>query len=133
MKGLLRPPLGIVGTGILWAVAWAGLDGALLSLPAALGVSVDPVRILTAIFFAGLLGFAGGSAFGVVLTILEYHNRLEDLSVKWIAVGEVSLVWRSLLSLAPAIGEQPSSSRSWARARPSRLPRWRRGLCGESC
>ena len=87
MKGLLRRPLGIVGTGILWAVGWAGLDGVLLSLPAALGVPVEPGRILAMISFAGLLGFAGGSGFGVVLTLLEYHDRLDDLSAKWIALG----------------------------------------------
>jgi hypothetical protein len=42
--------------------------------------------ILRAEFLVGGAGFIAGSAFGVVLSILERHKRLEDLSLWRIAL-----------------------------------------------
>lgn len=89
MRGSLKWPPGILGTGVLWAVGWAGLDSLFFLLSTALGarVELEPGGLLLVVFGAGVLGFAAGSGFGVVLTLLEYHDRLDDLPVKWIALG----------------------------------------------
>ena len=100
MKGFLRRLRGIIGTGLTWAVGWAGLWGAFLLVMAGLNrlegwdfwytVNVE-------LRMAGV-GFIAGSAFGVILSVLERHKKLEDLSFRRIAL------WGSIGGLAIAAG-----------------------------
>ncbi len=88
MKRFLQRLRGIIGTGLTWAVGWAALWGLVLLTFAGLGrlSGWDFGLILRAEFLVGGAGFIAGSAFGVVLSILERHKRLEDLSLWRIAL-----------------------------------------------
>jgi hypothetical protein len=88
MKQFLRRLRGIIGTGLTWAVGWAGLWGAFLLVMNGLGRLQGwdmwfTVKVELAM--AGV-GFIAGSAFGVLLSVLERHKRLEDLSFWRIAM-----------------------------------------------
>jgi hypothetical protein len=98
MRGFLRRLRGIVGTGLTWAVGWAGLWGAFLLFMAGL----DRLEgwgfwytVRAELGIAGA-GFIAGSAFGVFLSILERHKRLENLSFRRIAL------WGGICGLALA-------------------------------
>jgi hypothetical protein len=96
MKGFLRRLRGIIGTGLTWAVGWAGLYGAFLLAAWAFGAEAqwELGPVLRLVFNVGTYGFLGGSAFGVILSVLERHKSLEDLTFKRIAL------WGSLGGLA---------------------------------
>ena len=88
MKRFLQRLRGIIGTGLTWAVGWAALWGLVLLTFAGLGrlEGFDFWLILRAEFLVGGAGFVAGSAFGVVLSILERHKKLEGLSLWRIAL-----------------------------------------------
>jgi hypothetical protein len=88
MKGLLRRLRGIIGTGLTWAFGWAGLWGALLLVMAGFNLleGWDFWYTVRAIFGVAGVGFAAGSGFGVILSIFERNNRLENLSFKRISL-----------------------------------------------
>jgi len=100
MKGLLRRLRGIIGTGLIWAAGWAGLYVVTSLVKVGFGVRIPgdllPLLVEGALH-AGGDGFLGGSAFGVILSFLERHKRLEDLSVRRIAL------WGGLGGLAIAV------------------------------
>ena len=74
MRGLLRRLRGIIGTGLTWAVGWAGIfavAGVIFGAGSVPGVAV--------VF--GFTGLVAGGAFAVILSIAERRHRLEDLSL----------------------------------------------------
>jgi hypothetical protein len=102
MRGLLRRLRGIIGTGLTWALGWAGLWSATTLIAAGLGAFEGMTAFqftIGALYVAGC-GFIAGSAFGMVLSAFERKKRLEDLSVKRIglmggivgALGALALV-----------------------------------------
>jgi hypothetical protein len=96
MKGFLRRLRGIIKTGLVWAVGWGGLYGAFLLVAWAFGAEAqwDLSLVLRGVVFnVGGKGFIAGSSFGVILSILERHKKLEALSFKRIAL------WGSLAGL----------------------------------
>ena len=74
MKTFLRRFRGIIKTGLTWAVAGAGL---LTGLGLVLGAGLSAAMAAT----GALMGFFSGCAFGVILSLVERHKRLEDLSL----------------------------------------------------
>jgi hypothetical protein len=95
MKGFLRRLRGLIGTGLTWAVGWAGLYGATLLVMRILGAEAiwDPSLVFRVVLNVGTLGFIAGASFGVILSLLERHKRLEDLTFKRLAL------WGSLAGL----------------------------------
>jgi len=90
VKGLLRRLRGILGTGLTWAFGWIGLFGAYLLVRMAIGASLAGYEfflpLLEEVFAVGTMGFLAGSTFGLALSILERHKRLEDLTFTRIAL-----------------------------------------------
>ena len=88
MMGFLRRLRGIVGTGLSWALGWAGVWGVFLLVMAGLGrlQGWDFWYTVRAELLVGGGGFIAGSVFGVGLSILERHKKLEDLSFRRIAL-----------------------------------------------
>ena len=81
MERLLRRLRGIIGTGLTWAVGWAGVTIALNLLG---GV---PLHFIGQIALSGVVrGFIAGGAFAVILSIAERHHTLEDLSLRRVAL-----------------------------------------------
>jgi len=74
MKGLLRRLRGIIGTGLTWAVGWAGIFSVL-------GVIFGAGSVPGVAVVFGFTGLVAGSAFAVILSIAERRHRLEDLSL----------------------------------------------------
>ena len=102
MKGFLRRLRGIIGTGLTWAVGWAGLWGAFLLVLRAFGAEVEwgLIPTLQSLYHVGTFGFFAGSAFGVILSVLERHKSLEEITFKRIALwgGFGGLALLALLS-----------------------------------
>jgi hypothetical protein len=91
MKRIWRRIRGIVGTGLTWAVGWAGI-----TLGIGLMVVGIPFRFFGPIALSGLFqGFFAGAGFAVILSIAERRRTLEDLSLKrvglWGALGGILL------------------------------------------
>jgi hypothetical protein len=105
MKGFLRRLRGIIGTGLIWAVGWAGLYCVSVLLKLAFGVEI-PWDLLPLLWqgslHVGVEGFVAGSVFGVLLSVLERHTKLEDLSFRRIAV------WGGIGGLAFAVTLGPA-------------------------
>jgi hypothetical protein len=74
MKGSLKRLRGIIGTGLTWALGWAGLFGAA-------GTIFGAYSIPRLAFVGGFMGLVVGGAFAVTLTIAERRHTLEDLSL----------------------------------------------------
>jgi hypothetical protein len=74
MKGFLRRLRGVIGMGLTWGLALAGV-GTLVGLM--FGGTFVPGLALT----GGFLGFIVGSAFAVILSIAERRHGLRDLSL----------------------------------------------------
>jgi hypothetical protein len=98
MKGFLKRLRGVITTGLTWAVGWAVLWGVPVFILSRFGVFEGftmRVFLLADLAVAGG-GFIAGSAFGVFLSIFERNKRLEDLSLKRIALlgglGALALV-----------------------------------------
>jgi hypothetical protein len=104
MKGFLRRIRGIIGTGLIWAVGWAALWGAVLLIMSGFDLleGWDFWYTVRAMLGVAGVGFAAGSGFGVILSLLERHKKLEDLSFRRIAL------WGGIggLALAAAFGLQ---------------------------
>jgi hypothetical protein len=113
MKGFLRRLRGIIGTGLTWAVGWAGIFG-VLGLIFGAG-SVPRVALLGA--FTGLIA---GGAFAVILSIAERRHRLEDLSLwrtaLWGGLGGILVAaafsgsWENFWSYAATMAISASAS-----------------------
>jgi len=89
MKGFLRRLRGIIGMGLLWAV---GSVAFFLGLAALQGGGWGGwVGILYLIPMSAGFGFIAGCAFAGILSMTERHRRLEDLSLRrvalWGAIG----------------------------------------------
>ena len=74
MKQFLRRLRGIIGTGITWAIGWAGIFGVVGAIFGA--YSVPRLALV-----GGFTGLIAGGAFAVILSITERRHRLEDLSL----------------------------------------------------
>ena len=88
MKGFLKRLRGLIGTGLTWAVGWAVLWGATVLIVAGFGALeglTAGMVLIGALFVAGC-GFIAGSAFGMILSAFERKKKLEDLSLKRIAL-----------------------------------------------
>jgi hypothetical protein len=101
VKRFLRIIRGVVGTGLTWAVGWAGLFGVVLLGMASFGLleGWDLGYTLASLLKVGGAGFAAGGAFGVVLSSLEGGKKLKDLSLWRIALwgGVGGLVFAAVL------------------------------------
>jgi len=88
MKGFLRRLRGIIGTGLTWAVGWAGLYGGFLLAAWAFGAEAqwELWPVLRLVFNVGTYGFLAGSTFGVILSVLERQKSLEEITFKRIAL-----------------------------------------------
>jgi len=81
MKGFLRRLRGIIGTGITWAVGWAG-GYSVVSV-----VIGAPLSGLGAVALAGaIFGFIAGGSFAVILSITERRRAFDQLSLWRVAV-----------------------------------------------
>ena len=89
MKGFLRRLRGIIGTGLTWAVGWIGLFVAYLLREDGNRGRLRGVRavssLLEEVFVVGTFGFLAGSTFGALLSVLEGHKSLEEITFKRIA------------------------------------------------
>jgi len=72
MSDFLRRIRGVIGTGVIWALGWAGIFGVL-------GAILGAYSVPRLAFIGGFMGFIAGSAFGVILSITEHGHRLKDL------------------------------------------------------
>ena len=88
MKGFLRRIRGLIGTGLTWAVGWAVLWGVPVLIAAGFGAFeglTAGMFLFGALFVAGC-GFIAGSGFGMILSVFERKKKLEELSLKRIAL-----------------------------------------------
>ena len=90
MKGFLRRLRGIIGTGLTWAVGWIGLFVAYLlredgNRGRPRGGTSCFLPLLEEVFVVGTFGFLAGSTFGALLSVLEGHKSLEEITFKRIA------------------------------------------------
>lgn len=77
MTGVMRRVRGVLGMGVVWAIGWAVLGGALMEgVIDPNGEIVDIWPVLLAIF-----GFLGGIVFGIVLGVAAGRRRFDELSV----------------------------------------------------
>lgn len=91
MKGFLRRLRGIVGTGLTWAIGWAGSTTVFSVI---LGT---PLSRLAGVAATGaIFGFIAGGTYAVILSIAERRHSLADLSLRrvalWGGIGGVALV-----------------------------------------
>jgi hypothetical protein len=71
----------MIGTGLTWAVGWAGVS-VLLSL-----LGGTPFGFLGLVALSGAVrGFIAGGAFAVILSVAERKHTLEDLSLRRVAL-----------------------------------------------
>lgn len=81
IKKLLRRLRGILGTGLTWAVGWAGVTVA-LSL-----IGGVPFPFLFRVVLSGAAqGFIAGGVFATILSVAERRHTLEDLSLRRVAL-----------------------------------------------
>lgn len=100
MNRFLRRLRGIVGTGLTWAIGWAGVNLGIALL------SGLPLSFLGTVAISSLFqGFAAGGVFAVILSIAERRHTLEDLSLKrtalWGGIGGVLLRLAALPLILP--------------------------------
>ena len=107
MKQFLRRLRGVIGTGLTWALGWAG------SIFVVAGLwGIRGGVLFWAVRTAAIAGFIAGSAFGVVLSILERHKKLEDLSLWRIAMwgGLGGIVLAGLFALLGGVQYWPEAA-----------------------
>ena len=102
MKGIFRRLRGIIGTGVIWAVGWAG------GLVAWHLFGGWPLEFIGQTVFTGLvLGFVAGGSFASVLSIAERRHTLADLSLwrvaLWGGIGGTLLIIVAV-SIAALVG-----------------------------
>lgn len=102
MKGIFRRLRGIIGTGVIWAVGWAG------GLVAWHIIGGWPLEFIGQTVFTGLvLGFVAGGSFASVLSIAERRHTLADLSLwraaLWGGIGGTLLIIVAV-SIAALVG-----------------------------
>ena len=96
MKRLLRRVRGIVGTGVTWAIGWVGLGTGIAAL-----AGFDFSLLMRMALNNAVAGFIAGGSFALILSVAERRNRLEDLSLKRVAIwGGMGGLLLSLLPLA---------------------------------
>ena len=98
MKGFLKRLRGVINTGLMWAAGSAALFGGLDVLKGRAGGLWITIPVYAS------MGFIMGGAFAVVLVLTERHRRLEDLSLRRVALwgalagivfpGIATLMWR---------------------------------------
>ena len=93
MKQFLRRLRGVIGTGLTWAIGWAGFS-------AVVGVIFGAYSVPRLALVGAFTGLIAGGAFAVILSITERRRRLEDLSLWlgrpwWLSRGRrVQQEWR---------------------------------------
>ena len=103
MKGFLKRLRGVIKTGLTWAIGWPVLFSLIMLGEIVIGRAHPSTWVLkeqlVGFVFISAIGFIAGSVFGVLLSILERHKKLEDLSLwriaLWGTVGGLAL--RALL------------------------------------
>jgi hypothetical protein len=93
MKRFLRRIRGVAGTALTWALGWAPLGALFVAL------TVDRTPLARYVVFGAIngaiQGFLVGGSFAVVLSVVERHRQLEDLSLgrvaAWGALGGLLL------------------------------------------
>ncbi|NNM06578.1 MAG: hypothetical protein HKO65_15905, partial [Gemmatimonadetes bacterium] len=81
IKTLFRKIRGILGTGLTWAVGWAGVWAGLSLVT---GNSLG--RILEAASNGAVIGLIAGGTFALILGVVERKRTLADLSLKRVAL-----------------------------------------------
>jgi peptidoglycan/LPS O-acetylase OafA/YrhL len=110
MKAFLRRLRGVVKTGLMWAVGSVAFFSGFLAL---VGRSDG---ILISIPYFASFGFIVGGVFAGILSMTERHRRLEDLSLRrvalWGAIGGLlvtvafnlvnagTVYWQALLTIS---------------------------------
>lgn len=85
MRAFLRKLRGVLKTGLTWAVGWSVLGTLLQAGLHLIGLALAP-DLSVAPFMWGLMGFYGGSTFGVLLSLTEGRKTFENLRVGRVAV-----------------------------------------------
>ena len=101
MKKWLKRIRGAVGMGLTWATAWFGASMIFLLVPLLVfgypPVGVGPAQVLYGSVLFARLGFAGGAAFSIVLSVSEGRRRFDEMSLWrfafWGALGGVLMSW----------------------------------------
>ena len=71
----------MIGTGLIWAIGWAGLTVALSLLAG------TPLQSIGLVALSGAArGFTAGGVFAVILSIAERRHTLEDLSLRRVSL-----------------------------------------------
>ena len=74
MRGFLKRLRGIIGTGLTWAVGFAGIF-------AVVGFIFGAYSVPRLALVGGFVGLVAGGAFAVILSIVERRHQLKDLSL----------------------------------------------------
>lgn len=102
MKRWLQRLRGVVGTALTWAVGWC-IAGMLIGTTGLFG----NLALVEYVIFGGVfavLGFIGGTAFSVVLSLIEGRRRFDQMSLSRFAVW--GAIGGALMSLTvTALGE----------------------------
>ena len=104
MKGLLRRLRGIIGTGLTWAAGCVAIMGGVTAVGGWLQIPMAQWGVFfSQIPIYATFGFIMGSGFAGILSLIERHKRLADLSLPRVALwggfggivllGGVSLVY----------------------------------------
>ena len=85
-RKVLRRIRGVIGTGLTWAVGWAGVVTGAVAL-----LGVDLGALPGVALYQAIGGFFAGAGFALVLSIAERRHTLEELSLPrvaaWGAIG----------------------------------------------
>ena len=111
MKGFLRRLRGIIGTGLTWALGWAG---AVVGVYLLFGGSLQFIGM--AAFIGSTWGFIAGVGFAVILSIAERRHTLADLSLwrvaLWGGIGG-TLLFLVMVLILSLVGSPPGGVLIW--------------------
>lgn len=105
MRRFLRRIRGIIGTGLIWAAGFVGFFTVAQLVRVGMTLQIFPGLA----FRWAIYGFLTGGTFAGILALTERHRKLEDLSLRrvalWGAVGGflITCVWASIYGMMPPL------------------------------